>query len=399
MTLTNLKIEKITPALKPRKYADSEGLYLQVNPNGTKCWRLKYRFLGKEKVLAVGTYPEISLLEARNKRHEAKNLIREGKDPNLEKQEKVRIAKYNAYNKFSAVALEWFNLNKDSWTEKYSKKVWSRMENYVFPVIGNKPISEVSGLEILEGIIRKIERQGKTETSHKLLQNCAAIFRLAFLTKRVPYNPLTDLRGVLKSHRAEPFPTIKIAELPEFLCRLEKFDTALQNKLAIKMLLLTFVRQGELRRAKWEYFDFEKRLWIIPAELMKMRQEHIVPLSDQLIALLEQLKTISGDSDYLFPTKNKIKYPYMNENVINDILKNEKMGYKGKLVAHGFRSLASTTLNELGYPSDIIEKQLAHEERNQVRKAYNRAEYLPQRIEMMQGWADHIDLMLSENKK
>ncbi len=343
--------------------------------------------------MAVGTYPEISLLDARNKRYEAKKLIREGKDPNLEKKEKVRIAKYNASNKFSAVALEWFDLNKDGWTEKYSKKVWSRLENYAFPIIGNKPIGEVSGLEILDDIIRKIEKKGNTETSHKLLQNCSAIFRLAFLTKRVPYNPLADLRGVLKPHKVAPFPTIKITELPEFLNKLEVFNTSRLNKLAIKMLLLTFVRQGELRKAKWEYFDFDKRVWAIPAELMKMRQEHIIPLSSQVIALLNEIKAISGDSEYLFPTKNKIKHPFMNENVINDIL--HKMGYRDRLVAHGFRSLASTTLNELGYAADIIEKQLAHEERNQVRKAYNRAEYLPQRIEMIQGWANYIDTIMS----
>lgn len=396
MTLTNLKIEKITPSSRARKYADGGGLYLHVSPNGKKHWRLRYRFLGKENVISAGTFPDVSLGEARVRRNEVKSLLKQGKNPTYEKKEQIRVAKYNAGNSFSAVAAEWFDLNKDSWTEKYSKKVWSRMENYVFPVIGDKPIGEVSGLEILEDIIRKIEKKGKTETSHKLLQNCAAIFRLAFLTKRVAYNPLTDLRGVLKAHRAKPFPAIKINELPEFLNKLDEIDTSKQNKLSIRMLLLTFVRQGELRRAKWEYFDLEKKLWIIPAELMKMRQEHIVPLSNQLIALLNELKTISGGTGYLFPTKNKIKYPYMNENVINDIL--HKMGYKDRLVAHGFRSLASTTLNELGYPSDIIEKQLAHEERNQVRKAYNRAEYLPQRIEMMQGWADHIDTVLSDTE-
>jgi integrase len=388
MTLSHLKIENLQPVSKPKKYADGEGLFIQVNPNGTKCWRLKYYFLGNEKILSLGVFPHVSLVQARAKRNEAKQLISEGKDPNNEKKEQIRTAKYNASNQFSSVALEWFELNKDKWTPKYASKVKNRLETYVFPVIGLKPINEVTGLKILDDIIRKLESKGHTETAHKLLQNCAAIFRLAFLTRRVPFNPLSDIRGVLKPHRTTSFPTIRIHQLKDFMQQIEACNTRQLNKLAIKMLVLTFVRQGELRKAKWEHFDLNKKLWYIPAELMKMRQEHIVPLAHQTIELLKEIKLHSGNSEYLFPTKNKIKHPYMNENVINDVIK--KTEYRGKIVAHGFRSLASTTLNELGFAPDVIEKQLAHSERNHVRAAYNRAQYLPQRIEMMQNWADYV---------
>jgi integrase len=392
MTLTNLKVEKIKPSSKPKKYADDGGLYLHVYPNGSKYWRLRYRYLGKENTISAGTFPEVSLADARNKRQEVKTLLRQGKDPSSEKKEQIRTAKYSASNQFSSVAIEWFELNKDKWTPKYASKVKNRLETYVMPVIGYKPINEVSGLEILDDIIRKLERKGHTETAHKLLQNCAAIFRLAFLTRRVPFNPLSDIRGVLKPHKTTSFPTIRIHQLKDFMQQIDECQTSTLNKLAIKMLVLTFVRQGELRTAKWEHFDLDKKLWYIPAELMKMRQEHIVPLAHQTIELLKGIKSLSGNSEYLFPTKNKIKHPYMNENVINDVIK--KTEYSGKIVAHGFRSLASTTLNELGIAPDIIEKQLAHSERNQVRAAYNRAQYLPQRIEMMQQWADYIDSII-----
>lgn len=394
MTLSNLKIENIKPEIRPKKYTDGGGLYLHVFPNGSKYWRLRYRFLGKENVVSFGSFPDVSLAQARQKREEIKIQLSEGRDPNGLRREQERMARYAANNTFASVAKEWFDLNKDNWCKKYSDKIWSRLERLVFPVIGKKPINEVNGLEILDDIIRKLERDGKTEMSHKLLQNCVAIFRLAFLTRRVPFNPLADMRGVLKPHRSKHLPTIRIDQLPEFLQELEVVRANRLYKLAVRLLLLTFVRQGELRKAKWEYFDFQRGLWFIPAEIMKMRQEHVVPLSRQAIEILKEIHKVSGYSDYLFPAKNKIKLPHMSENAINGIIK--RTSFSGKIVAHGFRSLASTTLNELGYSPDVIEKQLAHEPRNQVRAAYNRAEYLQQRAEMMQGWADHIDSVINK---
>lgn len=389
MALTDLQIKKLKPASKPKKIADSEGLYLLVNTNGTKSWRLKYRYLGKEKTLSFGIYPEISLQEARNKKIEARKQIREGKDPSQQKKEQQLKAKFNSDNSFKGVAEEWYELNKHKWTPKHSQRVWGRLENHVFPAIGKRPISEIHALELLEDIIRKIEREGKIETAHRILQYCTAIFRFAIITKRAKYNPTQDLRGALKPHKKQNHPTIKIGEVPELLKRLENHKTAATTKLAIKMLLLTFVRQGELRQAMWEQIDLKKKIWYIPAHIMKMREEHIVPLSKQVIEILHQLKTLSGENEYLFPTQNKVKHPMMNENTINIVLK--AIGYEKRLTAHGFRSLASTTLNELGFAPDVIERQLAHAERNAVRAAYNRAEYLPQRSIMMQEWADYID--------
>lgn len=398
MALSDLTIKSLKPASKAKKYADGDGLFLFITPSGTKSWRFRYRNIaGIEKGITFGIYPEVSLQTARIKRFEAKQLLSNGKDPSFEKREQKRIFRFNASNQFKSVAEEWFDLNKERWAKKYQVKVWNRLTKYAFPVIGSKPINEVSGLEILEEIIRPIERKGKTETTHKLLQNCSAIFRLALLTKRVNYNPLADLKGILKVHRPKSLPAIHINQLPKLLAALDIHKTAPINKLAIKLLLLTFTRTSELRQAKWDYFDFEKRLWTIPAELMKMRREHLVPLSKQALKVLIELKKISRDSEYLFPSRNKIKNPFMNENVINNIL--QDMGYKDRMVGHGFRSLASTTLNELGYSSDVIEKQLAHEERNAVRKAYNRAQYLPQRFKMVQFWADHIDKIMSKSNK
>ena len=389
MPLSDLKIRKLKPEIKPKKYFDRGGLYLQVNPSGTKCWRIKYRYFDTPKIMAIGTYPEMSLEMARDKLFETKRILRENKDPCTQKKETKRLAKFNSNNTFEAVAKEWHDLNKHKWTPEHASRVWNRMENHVIPVIGKRPISEIHALELLEDIVRKIEKKDKTETSHRVLQTCGAIFRFGILTKRLSYNPAQDLRGALKPHKKQSYPTIQIDEVPEFLKRLEDYKTSELNKLAIKMLMLVFVRQGELRQAQWKHMSFEKKIWCIPAHLMKMREEHIVPLSKQTLDIIEKIKIISGSSEYLFPTQNKIRHPIMSENLINDIIK--EIGYKGRLVAHGFRSLASTTLNELGYAPDVIERQLAHSERNEVRAAYNRAEYLPQRICMMQEWADYID--------
>lgn len=394
MSLTELKIRNLKPETKAKKYSDGNGLYLQINPSGTKCWRFKYSWFDKERVLSIGTYPEVSLQMAREKRHDARMMLRENKDPCTEKKEARRLAKFNSDNSFETVAKEWFELNRHKWTPEHANRVWNRLDNHAIPIIGKRPISEIHSLEILEDVIRRIEKKDskgreRTETSHRVLQTCGAVFRFGILTRRLSYNPVQDLRGALKPHRRTHYPTIQIDEVPEFLKRLNAYRTSDLNKLAIKILMLTFVRQGELRQAMWKHIDFDRKIWRIPAHLMKMREEHLVPLSRQSLELIGNVQKISGDSEYLFPTQNKIKHPIMSENLINDIIKD--IGYQGRLVAHGFRSLASTTLNELGYTPDVIERQLAHAERNSVRAAYNRAEYLPKRIAMMQDWADYID--------
>lgn len=398
MPLNDTFIKTLKPSTKAKKYADGQGLFLFVNTNGTKSWRFRYRDIsGKEKEMTFGTYPEISLSEAREKRLEQRKLVVNGKDPISEKKIKIHTARIEAGNTFEAVAKEWHDLNRVKWTASHAETILNRLKNHVFPVIGNLKIQEIGALDVLNGVIRHIEKDGKTETSHRILQYCSSIFRFAVITQRIPYNPLADLRGVLKPHKTVNRPTLAIEELPEFLIKLEELKHNEIDKLALRLLLLTFVRPRELRRTKWKYFDLQNKIWKIPAEDMKMGLEHWVPLSNQAVSVIERIHKISGGNDYLFPSKNFLKYPYMNENTMNKLI--HKLEYKKRLVGHGFRSLASTTLNELGYNPDVIERQLAHVESNKVRAAYNRAKYLPHRAELMQAWADHIDKVVAESKE
>lgn len=396
MPLTNTAVQNAKPREKAYKLADGGGLFLAIMPNGSRYWRYKYRFHGKEKLLALGVYPTVSLLEAREKRLAAQKLLQAGIDPSAQKQDDKRQAVFKAENSFESVAEEWHRTNRNKWTASHADGLWRRLALHAMPCIGRKPIGDIKALELLE-MIRRIEKHDKTETSHRLLQSCNAIFRYAVLTGRIEYNPASDLKGALKPHKAENYPSLKPRELPEFLSKLAVADTTALNMLAIRMLLLTFVRQGELRRARWEDFDFAAKEWHIPAEIMKMRERHIVPLSWQTLALLDELKPISGEGEYLFPSQQRRRHPVMSENTINKVLRG--MGYQGRLVGHGFRSIASTVLNEQGFRSDVIERQLAHAERNKVRAAYNRAEYLSERHQMMQHWADYLDAVAAGHGK
>lgn len=395
MPLTDIACKNAVASDKPRKLADEKGLYLEIMPSGSKYWRLKYRFAGKEKRLALGVYPEVSLKAARESRDEARKLLADNIDPSAKKKDDKRHAAFNANNTFKAIAREWHDTNKPKWTPTHADKIWRRMECHIFPDLGERPIGEIKPLELLD-TLRKVEKNGSTETSHRLLQTCTVIFRYAIVTARVSYNPASDLRGALIPHKAEHLPTIQAKELPAFFRALEKVEASEQNKLAIKIIMLTFIRQGELRQAKWEDIDFNAKEWRLPAHTTKMRDAHIVPLCSQVITLLLQLKELTGDGEYLFPSQHRRKNPVISENTINNIL--HKMGYKDKLVGHGFRALASTTLNEHGFRPDVIERQLAHAERNKVRAAYNRAEYLKERREMMQWWANYVQEVSSGGK-
>jgi integrase len=399
MQLSDIAIKRLKPEEKAKKYADGEGLFLYVSPTGSKSWRFRYRdFTGAELEITFGKYPEIGLQDARKKRFEARQLLELGKDPKQERKEKERQVQLMLANRLEEVAKEWFDISFDHCTPKHRQKVWNSLRNHVLPKFGKRPITSIEALEFLNEIIRPIERIGNTDLAHNLLCYGNNIFRFAVITKRLPYNPLADLRGILKPHKRKHLPSFSIGDVPEFLEALDAFKADEIRKIAVKMLLLTFVRTKELRQAEWTHFDFGNKLWVIPKEIMKMRNEHIVPLSKQVIALLETLKKLSGDNKYLFPPINVIKHPFMNENAITNILKHKDMGYKGRIVGHGFRSLASTTLNELGwYHPQVIEKQLAHEETNKVKAAYNRAQYLPQRTELMQKWADYIDSIILEH--
>lgn len=388
MPLTEVAIRNLKPTAKDQKVYDSGGLYLLVTRSGSKYWRLKYRIAGKEKKLALGVYPGVSLKEAREKRDEAKKLLAGGTDPNFKKQNDKRLAVFNTANTFKTVAIEWHQTNKRNWTESYGAMVLRRLELNIFPDLGDRPIKDIAPLELLH-TLRIVEKRNATHMSHRLLQLCRLVFRYAIVTQRCDYNPAFDLQGALMPHKEKHHPTLKAKELPNFLTSLESVGTTYQNRLAIKILLHTFLRQGELRYSKWEDIHWDAKEWHIPAENMKMREPHVVPLSKQAIILLEDLHRISGHSAYLFPSQQRQKNPVMSENTVNVVIKN--MGYGGKIVGHGFRALASTILNEQGFRADVIERQLAHAERNKVRAAYNRAEYMPERVEMMQWWSNYIE--------
>jgi integrase len=388
MMLTNTAVKNAKPRETPYKLTDGDGLYLLVKPNAGKYWRFKYLYVGKEKLLALGTFPEVSLDEAREMRVAARKLIAAGADPGRKRKEEKRRRAYDVENSFQVVAKEWFETNKPKWTPDHAARLWRRLNLHVIPEMGDRPIAEINALDLLDAL-RKVEKRGATETSHRLLQTCSVIFRYAVLTGRIKYNPTQDLKGALVPHKSENHPTIESKELPHFFKQLEAVETTVLNKLAIRLLLLSFVRQGELRQSKWEDIDLKAKEWRLPAHTTKMRDLHIVPLAKQTLDLLAELKKLTGEGELMFPSQQRRRHAMMSENTINHVLR--KMGYKGKLVGHGFRALASTTLNENGFAPDVIERQLAHAERNKIRAAYNRAQYLPERRKMMQWWADFLD--------
>lgn len=390
MPLTDTAIRNAKPRAKPYKMMDAKGLFLFVHPNGGRYWRLRYLFGGKDKTLALGTYPVVTLAEARDLQITAKKLLQAGVDPGEQKKSDRREAKLNAENTFKAVAEEWRYANGAKWTPDHAANTWRRLEVHAFPDLGNRPIKSIKPADLL-AVVRKIEARGTTEMSHRVLQICGAVFRYAFASGRVEYDPTPSLRGALSSHKVKHYPTLSAKELPDFLKNIAKVDTTPLNKLAVRLLLLTFVRQGELRQARWDDVNFETKEWVLPAHTTKMREEHVVPLSSQTLDLLKELKQVAGNNPHnlLFPSQNRQKKPMMCENTVNNVLR--KMGYQGKMVGHGFRALASTILNEQGFRADVIERQLAHKERNKVRAAYNRAEYLEERTAMMQHWADFVD--------
>jgi integrase len=393
MTLKEITVRNAKPKDKMYRLFDAEGLYLEVLPSGGKYWRLKYRFLGKEKRLALGVYPQITLAEARDRRAEARKLLAHGTDPVEAKKEAKRLVIQQQQSTFEAIAREWHANRLAKWTPAHARKILKRLEMHVFNRLGTRPIADITTSELLS-VMRKIEEHGG-EIAHRLLQVCGQIFSYAVITERAAVNPAISLRGALKPVVKNNHAYIKPNELPEYLRKLKAYDGAPQTKLAMKFLLLTFVRTGELRAAEWSEINFEKAEWRIPAERMKMREQHIVPLSRQALRILEELKPLTGQWKYVFPNQHK-PAGYMSENTILYGL--YRMGYHSRATGHGFRSTASTVLNENGFPPDVIERQLAHGERDKVRAAYNHAQYLPERRQMMQWWADYLDEMAAKKQ-
>ncbi len=387
MKLTDTLCRNAKAKQKPYKLFDGRGLYLNVTKNGSKYWRFKYRWHDKEKLLALGIYPEVSLAKARAKQSEAQDLLADGKDPSEERRRAKLLSKISNEISFEGIAREWHKKHHTQWTSRHADTVLKRLEADIFPQIGSRPIAEISPPELL-AVLRIIEKRGAINIAHRAKQTCGQIFRYGVATGHVKHDPSADLRGALTPCKAKHRAYLKESELPEYLEKLEAYDGDRLTKLALKILLLTFLRSAELRGGHWSEINLSKKEWRIPAERMKMKTELIVPLANQTVLLLKEIQKISGNREHIFPnarTPNKI----MSENTLLYAL--YRMGYHSRATAHGFRSTASTILNENGHRSDVIEAQLAHIERNHVRAAYNHAQYLPERREMMQWWADYME--------
>ncbi|MBF0371601.1 MAG: tyrosine-type recombinase/integrase [Magnetococcales bacterium] len=391
MPLTDTAIRKAKPADKPFKLADGGGMYLLVKPAG-RYWRLDFRFAGKRKTMALGVYPTLTLKEARAKREEIKKQLAAGIDPMLARKEKKRQAMANADHSFERVAREWMENEAARWTPRYARYVLSRLEADIFPAFGHQSVSVIKPMTVLDAL-RAIERRGATDLPKRVRAVVSNVFKYAVITGKCESNPAADLQGALKAHVVTHQKAIDVQDLPELLQAIESYDSLaggdLQTKLALKLLALTFVRTSEMRLATWEEFDLEKAEWRIPAERMKMRAPHIVPLSQQALEIIQQQHAINGAFQWVFA--GRMPRRPMSENTALYAL--YRLGYRGRMTGHGFRAVASTILNEMGFRPDVIERQLAHKERNESRAAYHRSQYIEERKAMMQRWADHLDAL------
>ncbi|MCJ8168364.1 tyrosine-type recombinase/integrase [Atopomonas sediminilitoris] len=389
MPLTDSAIKTAKPKEKAYKLSDAHGLYLLINPTGSKLWRIKYRFGGKQKGLAIGAYPTISLAQARQRREEARQQLAEGIDPS-EQKKAAKQARAATGLTFETLAREWFAYNSPRWADSTSYKAKLYLENDLIPVIGARPLKAITRPELVE-LVRKVEARGTLNAAGKIRQWLHQIFRYGLARGVVDSNPATDLDVIAAPARAaRHHPHVNFAELPELLSKADSANINILTRCAIRLLTLTAVRPGELRAAPWSEFDLDAATWTIPAERMKARRPHIVPLPHQAVAILRQLEEITGSYSLLFPGQQKADRP-MSENTINKALR--LMGYKDRQTGHGFRHLLSTELNGRGYNRDWIERQLAHGDSDEIRDTYNHANYLEQRREMMQAWADSIDAL------
>lgn len=389
MPLTDTAIRAAKPGPKARKLTDGAGLYLEVSPAGGKWWRLKYRIAGKEKRLSLGTYPETGLKEARDKRDAARKLVAANIDPSAKRQADKAALLVTASNTLESVARAWLAWRADSWTQGTFDAIEATFERYVFPECGATPITGIKPADV-RGIVQGIEALGARETAGRVFQRLQAVFRYAAAHELVVADPTYSLKPaeILKPQQVKHRAALAERDVPEFFTKLTAYGGDPRIRAALRLLMLTAVRPGELRGARWEEFDEASRVWRIPAERMKMKTEHLVPLSEQAITIVSELRPLTGGGALVFPSPF---YPAqaLSENTLNSAL--ARMGYKGIATAHGFRSLFSTVANEAAWNRDVIERQLAHEERDEVRAAYNRAEYLPERTRLMTWWADRLD--------
>jgi integrase len=386
MALTDITLREAKPKEKAYKLTDAGGLYLWVAPTGLKSWRMKYRFQGKEKILTIGKYPQTSLKQARNARADAKALLSEGIDPSAHKQAIKHSASDQSATTFKDAAIRWHELNTPRWTPRYALKVWQMTDKRLVKELGNKPLNTITSAATLT-VLRKMENEGIGETTRKVKNYLTGIFAYAIAEGHIENNPVTGITPALKAvppakhQRSLPF-----AMMGDFISAIEADQGHPVVKLGLTLLLLTMTRTGEVRFATWDEIDWSKRQWLIPAARMKMKADHLIPLSDQAITVLKQLQALTGHTRYIVRSPNTIDKP-LSENAFLVLIK--RIGFTEHTTAHGLRATASTVLNEAGFRPDVIEKQLAHEERNQVRKAYNRADYLEERRDMLQWWADN----------
>lgn len=402
MALTDTKVRAAKPDEKAYTLTDSDGLFLYVHPNGSKYWRFRFRFGGKQHLMAFGVYPEISLADARERRDAARKQVALGIDPRELKKE-LKEEQQKEFNTFEKVARDWHATNK-KWSEGHSHRVLKSLEDNIFAAIGKRNIAELKTRDLLEPI-KAVEMSGRLEVAARLQQRVTAIMRYAVQSGLIDYNPAQDMAGAISAGKRIHRPALELNRLPEFLQRIENYSGRLLTKLAVKLTLLVFIRSSELRFARWEEIDFTNAMWTIPAERQpiegvkfsyrgsKMRTPHLVPLSEQVINILKQIQQLSGEHELIFIGDHNPRKP-MSENTVNNALR--AMGYdtKTEVCGHGFRTMACSSLIESGvWSKDAVERQMSHQERNSVRAAYiHKAEHLEERRLMVQWWADYLDV-------
>jgi integrase len=389
MPLTDAAVKKAKPGSKPVKLSDGKGMYLLVNPTGSKLWRWKYRVLGKEKVMSLGVYPDVSLAQARDGLDRARKLLAAGDDP-MAKRKADKVASLTAAeNSFEVVARKWWAHWKPARSVQHAGQVMRRFEANVFPHIGKRPVAQIQAPELV-AMLKAIEARGVNDVAKRAHQTSSQVFRYAIAHGQATRNPATDIKpgDVLASRQKQNLARIDGKELPDLLRHIDGYQGAAITRLAMKLMALTFVRTTELIGARWEEFDLKAARWDIPAARMKMKTPHVVPLSVQAVNVLRTLHLITGHGAMLFPGERNHEKSMSNNTILKAL---ERMGYKGRMTGHGFRGVASTLLHEMGFNHAHIELQLAHQERDAVSAAYNHATYLRERAKMMQHWADYLD--------
>ncbi|MDP2768556.1 MAG: tyrosine-type recombinase/integrase [Giesbergeria sp.] len=391
MPLTDTACKKATcPEGRPSvRLADEKALYLEVTAAGGKYWRWKYRHGGKEKRLALGVYPDVSLAQAREARDDARKALKNGTDPGQLKREAKLASAFDQANTFEAVARLWWEHWRDGKSERHAAYAIKRLETDAFPLLGSRPIASLTAKDLTR-MAKAVQERGAIDLAHRVLQMAGQVMRYAVAHDLIERNPATDVKpsDTLKSRRKENYARLDEKELPELLRKIEAYQGGPYTRLAMQLMVLTFVRTTELIAARWAEFDLQAAEWRIPPDRMKMKTPHIVPLSPQAVEVVKVLHTLSRGRVLLFPGERDHDKPMSNNTILKAL---ERMGYKGRMTGHGFRGVASTILHEQGYAHHAIELQLAHQERNEVSAAYNHALYLKERRTMMCEWANHLD--------